>query len=61
MGVGLILATNDTISCTASNLDLPTLNLIQQQFNQVHKTDAQHIDFSAVVKTLEQRNQLELY
>jgi 3-hydroxyisobutyrate dehydrogenase len=46
---------------TASNLDLPTLNLIQQQFNQIHKTDAQHLDFSAVVKTLEQRNQLELY
>ncbi|WP_336040458.1 NAD(P)-dependent oxidoreductase [Acinetobacter calcoaceticus] len=46
---------------TASNLDLPTLNLIQQQFNQIHKTDAQNIDFSAVVKILEQHNQLELY
>ena len=45
---------------TQNNLELPAFNLIQQQFNQVSKPDAQQVDFSAIVKLLEQQNQLEL-
>ncbi|MCU4401212.1 NAD(P)-dependent oxidoreductase [Acinetobacter pittii] len=45
---------------TQNNLELPAFSLIQQQFNQVSKPDAQQVDFSAIVKLLEQQNQLEL-
>jgi 3-hydroxyisobutyrate dehydrogenase len=45
---------------TQNNLELPAFSLIQQQFNQVSKADAQQVDFSAIVKLLEQQNQLEL-
>ncbi|RJE52823.1 3-hydroxyisobutyrate dehydrogenase [Acinetobacter sp. JS678] len=45
---------------TQNNLVLPAFSLIQQQFNQVSKPDAQQVDFSAIVKLLEQQNQLEL-
>lgn len=45
---------------TQNNLELPAFSLIQQQFNQVSKPDAQQVDFSAIVKVLEQQNQLEL-
>ncbi|NUF37610.1 NAD(P)-dependent oxidoreductase [Acinetobacter lactucae] len=45
---------------TQNNLELPAFSLIQQQFNQVSKPDAQQVDFSAIVKLLEQQNHLEL-
>ncbi|QXB45568.1 NAD(P)-dependent oxidoreductase [Acinetobacter seifertii] len=45
---------------TQNNLELPAFSLIQQQFNQVSRPDAQQVDFSAIVKLLEQQNQLEL-
>lgn len=45
---------------TQNNLELPAFSLIQQQFNQISKPDAQQVDFSAIVKILEQKNQLEL-
>jgi len=45
---------------TQNNLELPAFSLIQQQFNQVSKPDAQQVDFSAIIKILEQQNQLEL-
>lgn len=45
---------------TQNNLELPAFSLIQQQFNQISKIDAQQVDFSAIVKILEQKNQLEL-
>ncbi|TPS02113.1 NAD(P)-dependent oxidoreductase, partial [Acinetobacter baumannii] len=45
---------------TQNNLKLPAFSLIQQQFNQVSKPDAQQVDFLAIVKLLEQQNQLEL-
>ncbi|MDR6797982.1 NAD(P)-dependent oxidoreductase [Acinetobacter calcoaceticus] len=45
---------------TQNNLQLPAFSLIQQQFNQISKPDAQQVDFSAIVKILEQKNQLEL-
>lgn len=45
---------------TQNNLELPAFSLIQQQFNQVSQPDAQQVDFSAIVKLLEQQNQLEL-
>jgi 3-hydroxyisobutyrate dehydrogenase len=45
---------------TQNNLELPAFSLIQQQFNQVSKPNAQQVDFSAVIKILEQKNHLEL-
>ena len=48
------------IRVTQNNLKLPAFSLIQQQFNQVSKPYAQQVDFSAIVKLLEQQNQLEL-
>ncbi|MFW1981512.1 NAD(P)-dependent oxidoreductase, partial [Acinetobacter baumannii] len=39
---------------------LPAFSLSQQQLNQVSKPYAQQVDFSAIVKLLEQQNHLEL-
>ena len=44
----------------AQGLPLQTLALIQQQFAQIEKTDAQQLDFSTAVRALEQQTALQL-
>lgn len=42
------------------NLQLPAMHLVQQQFGLIEKPQAQQLDFSAAVQSLEQINQIEL-
>ena len=42
------------------SLQLNLLKLVQQQFNRVEKSQAQQLDFSAAVQSLEQDTQLTL-
>lgn len=42
------------------NLQLPAMHLVQQQFGLIEKLQAQQLDFSAAVQSLEQINQIEL-
>ena len=43
-----------------TQLDLPTMRLIQNQYIQIEKEQAQALDFSAVVQALEHQSQIEL-
>lgn len=42
------------------NLQLNTMQLIQQEFNLILKSEAQSLDFSAAVQGLEKRSQIDL-
>lgn len=42
------------------NLQLPAMHLVQAQFGLIEKQQAQQLDFSAAVQSLEQLNQIEL-
>ncbi|OTG83381.1 3-hydroxyisobutyrate dehydrogenase [Acinetobacter sp. ANC 5054] len=42
------------------DLDLPTLSLMQHQYARIAKSQAENLDFSAVVCSLEAMNQIEL-
>lgn len=43
-----------------AQLELPSMRLIHNQFNQIEKTEAAQLDFSAAVQTLEKRTHIEL-
>ena len=42
------------------NLQLPAMHLVQSQFGLIEKQQAQQLDFSAAVQSLEQLNKIEL-
>ncbi|MGE8541181.1 MAG: NAD(P)-dependent oxidoreductase, partial [Acinetobacter sp.] len=42
------------------NLQLPAMHLVQKQFGLIEKQQAQQLDFSAAVQSLEQLNRIEL-
>lgn len=41
-------------------LQLPAMQMVQQQFTRIEKSKAQDLDFSAAVQSLEQMNRIEL-
>lgn len=42
------------------NLELSTMQLIQQEFNQIVKVEAKQLDFSAAVQSLERKSKIKL-
>ena len=44
-----------------AKLELPSMRLIHDQFNQIEKVDAAQLDFSAAVQSLEKHTHIELF